>query len=51
MNSTIQNIYFRSDQAKAYTLLSPALILVIFAMVASNDSNDIYKFQYSNIND
>ena len=34
MNSTIQNIYFRSDQAKAYTLLSPALILVIFAMAA-----------------
>ena len=34
MSSTIQNIYFRSDQAKAYTLLSPALILVIFAMAA-----------------
>ena len=34
MSSTLQNIYFRSDQAKAHTLLSPALILVIFAMAA-----------------
>ena len=34
MNNTIRDIYFRSDQAKAYTLLSPALILVILAMAA-----------------
>ncbi len=34
MSNTLRDIYFRSDQAKAYTLLSPALILVIIAMAA-----------------
>ena len=34
MIRTVRDIYFRSDQAKAYTLLSPALILVIIAMAA-----------------
>ena len=34
MIRAVRDIYFRSDQAKAYTLLSPALILVIIAMAA-----------------
>ena len=34
MIRTVRDFYFRSDQAKAYTLLSPALILVIIAMAA-----------------
>ena len=34
MISALQKIYVKNDQLKAYTLLSPALILIIVAMAA-----------------
>ena len=30
----VQKIYIKNDQLKAYTLLSPALILIVIAMAA-----------------
>ena len=34
MITALQKIYIKNDQLKAYTLLSPALILIIIAMAA-----------------